>query len=53
MSLGIGTSETDVDTFIQEMKKIADRQAYPKNNIKSIKHQIDEFARDAVRRVYS
>jgi selenocysteine lyase/cysteine desulfurase len=49
VSFGIGNSEADIDTLISELNIIASK----KIRAKSIKQQIDQFAGEVARRVYS
>lgn len=52
VSLGIGNNEEDVDTFIRVLGKI-NRQPRINKRSASMKRQMNDFAKDAARRVYS
>ena len=50
VSLGIGNSKEDVDTFIDVLDKIAIKSRLPGNNVKQ---QMNDFVREAARKVYA
>jgi glycine cleavage system protein P-like pyridoxal-binding family len=57
VSLGIGNTEADVDTFLQVLDKIARQRRTPEESPSVpktvIKQQIDDFVKASALRVYS